>query len=137
MTDLKALIANQRAKNAVVVSDDVEIVVGGEKVTLTIERVHPDAWDALMLAFPPRAGSASDSELGYNAKGVILNYPRLLNDGEALDEEGIAELYSDLDSVWRNAIGIVIWGVNMNHALQEMRSLGKARAGQKSHSPAN
>lgn len=137
MVDLKALAAKQRAKVAAVVSDDVDIMFGGEKVTLTVERVHPDTWDALMLANPPRKGSKSDEEAGYNTKGVSLAYPRLLNDGEAMTKEQIAELWADLESPWRNAIGIVIWGVNMNHAFQEMRSAGKARAGQKSPSPAN
>lgn len=137
MTDLKALISKQRAKNEKVVSDDVVIVVGGEPVTLTVERVHPDVWDQLILANPRRKGSESDDEAGYNTKGVTLAYPRLLIDGEALDKETLAELYAELDSTWRNAIGVVIWGINVNHALQEMRALGKVRAGRKSPSPAN
>lgn len=137
MVDLKALAAKQRAKVAEVVSDKVDIMFGGEKVTLTVERVHPDVWDALVLANPRRPGSESDEQAGYNTKGVSLAYPRLLNDGEAMTKEEIAELFADLDSPWRNAIGIVIWGVNMNHALAEMRSVGKARAGRKSPSPAN
>lgn len=137
MVDLKALIAKQRAKNSEVVSENVDIVLGGEKVTLTVERLHPDGWDALMLANPRRKGSESDAEAGYNTKAVTLAYPRLLLDGEALDREAVAEMYAELDSAWRNAIGIVIWGVNMNHALQEMRSLGKAPAGLRSPSPAN
>ena len=137
MVDLKALAAKQRAKITEVVSEDVDIMFGGEKVTLTVERVHPDIWDALILANPRRRGSESDEEAGYNTKGVSLAYPRLLNGGEAMTKDEIAELFSDLESPWRNAIGVVIWGVNMNHALQEMRSAGKARAGRKSPSPAN
>lgn len=137
MTDLKALIAKQRAKNTEVVSDDVDVVLGGEKVVLTVERVHPDIWDALVLAHPPRSGSASDAELGYNGKSLTLAYPRILVDGESISGEGFAEVYGELDSTWRNAIGIVIWGININHALQELRSMGKARAGRRSPSPAN
>ena len=137
MTDLKSLIAKQRAKNAEVVSESVDIVLGGEKVTLTVERVHPDVWDDLMISNPRRTGSESDAEAGYNTKAVTLAYPRLLLDGEALSKDDVGEMYAELDSAWRNAIGIVIWGVNMNHALSEMRSVGKARAGRKSPLPAN
>lgn len=132
MVDLKALVAEQRAKAEKVVSEPVEIVLGGELVTVLVERLHPDLWDALMLANPPRKGSSADDDAGYNVKGVTLAYPRLMVDGEALSKDDFAEVYRDLDSTWRNAIGVMIWGVNVNHALQERRSLGKAIAGRKS-----
>lgn len=135
--DLKALIEKQRAAVAKVRSDDVEIMVGGELVALTVEKVHPDVWDELMMRNPARHGSDSDTEAGYNTKAVTLAYPRLILEGEALDAATRAELYADLDSTWRNALSIVIWGVNVNGPLSEMRALGKARAGRKSPSPAN
>lgn len=131
MTDLKALIEKQRAALSVVKFQDVSVVLGGEKVTLTVERVLPDVWDELMLRNPPRRGSKSDEDAGYNTKGVTLAYPRLLRDGEVLDAEMRAELYGVLDSTWRNNIGITIWGVNVNESLREMRELGKASAGRK------
>lgn len=135
--DLKALIEKQRAELEVVKSDDVEVVLGGEIVTLTVEKLHPDEWDALILRNPPRPGAASDEETGYNTKGVTLGYPRLRQDGDLLGAERIKEMYSVLDSTWRNALSIVIWGVNINNSLAELRALGKARAGRKSPSPAN
>lgn len=135
--DLKALIEKQRAELEVVKSDDVDVVVGGERVTLTVEKVHPDVWDELTLRNPARPGSDADAELGYNAKGVTLAYPRLLQDGEVLDADTRVGLLSVLDSTWRNALGIVIWGVNVNGPLAELRALGKAPAGRKSPSPAN
>jgi hypothetical protein len=135
--DLKALIEKQRAELEVVKSESVDVVLGGEKVTLTVEKVHPDVWDGLMQRNPARPGSDSDVEAGYNTKGVTLAYPRLLQDGEVLDEQTRADLVSVLDSTWRNALSIVIWGVNVNGPLSELRALGKARAGRKSPSPAN
>lgn len=135
--DLKALIEKQRAELEVVKSESVDVVLGGEKVTLTVEKVHPDVWDGLMQRNPARPGSDSDVEAGYNTKGVTLAYPRLLQDGEVLDEQTRADLVAVLDSTWRNALSIVIWGVNVNGPLSELRALGKARAGRKSPSPAN
>lgn len=127
--DLKSLIEKQRAELAVVKSESVDVVVGGEKVTLTIEKLHPDVWDVLMMRSPARPGSEADGEVGYNTKAVTLAYPRILRDGELLDAESVADLYSVLDSVWRNALGIIIWGVNVNGPLAELRALGKAPAG--------
>lgn len=135
--DLKALIEKQRAELEVVKSESVDVVLGGEKVTLTVEKVHPDVWDGLMQRNPARPGSDSDVEAGYNTKGVTLAYPRLLQDGVVLDAETRADLVAVLDSTWRNALSIVIWGVNVNGPLSELRALGKARAGRKSPSPAN
>lgn len=135
--DLKALIEKQRAELEVVKSESVDVVLGGEKVTLTVEKVHPDVWDGLMQRNPARPGSDSDVEAGYNTKGVTLAYPRLLQDGVVLDEQTRADLVAVLDSTWRNALSIVIWGVNVNGPLSELRALGKARAGRKSPSPAN
>lgn len=135
--DLKALIEKQRAELEVVKSENVDVVVGGEKVTLTVEKVHPDVWDGLMMRNPARPGSDSDAEAGYNTKGVTLAYPRLLQDGEVLDAATRADLVGVLDSTWRNALSIVIWGVNVNGPLAELRALGKAPAGRKSPSPAN
>lgn len=135
--DLKALIEKQRAELEVVKSESVDVVLGGEKITLTVEKVHPDVWDGLMQRNPARPGSDSDVEAGYNTKGVTLAYPRLLQDGVVLDEQTRADLVAVLDSTWRNALSIVIWGVNVNGPLSELRALGKARAGRKSPSPAN
>lgn len=136
-TDLKTLIDRQRAKNEEVVAEDVEVVLGGEIVTITVQKVTPETWDKLIMRNPARTGSASDEEAGYNTKGVTLAYPRLLLDGEVLDSETIASMYAVLESTWRNALGIVIWGVNVNGALKELRDLGKARAGRSSRLPAN
>lgn len=135
--DLKALIEKQRAKIDVVKESSVEVVIGDEKRVVTVGRVRPDAWDALMADNPPRRGVEADAMVGYNVKGVTVAYPLISVGGESLDAEGWAELYSVLDSVWRNNIGTLIWGVNVQETLKELQALGKAPAGQSSPSPAN
>jgi hypothetical protein len=52
-------------------------------------------------------------------------------DGEVMDPETWAEMYSVLDSVHRNKVELVIWGINVNAVLQELQELGKGRAGKK------
>lgn len=131
MSRIKDLIAKQRAELEVSAQQSVDVVLGGELVTLTFERAMPDEWDALMVANPARPGAKSDAAVGYNAKAVSKAYPHVEADGERLDAETWAELFSSLDSVNRNNVEIVVWGVNINDALVKLRELGKARADQK------
>jgi hypothetical protein len=98
MADIKALIAKQRAELEVENRSELDVVLGGEIVTLSIERVHPDVWDTLMGDNPPRAGVEGDSVMGYNPKGVSASYPNVMVDGEVMDPETWAEMYSVLDS---------------------------------------
>lgn len=131
MSRIKDLIAKQRAELETSAQQSVDVVLGGELVTLTFDRAQPDEWDALMVANPARQGAKSDAAVGYNAKAVSKAYPHVSADGEALDAETWAELFDSLDSVNRNNVEIVIWGVNINDALVKLRELGKARTGQK------
>ncbi|WP_396657108.1 hypothetical protein [Microbacterium oxydans] len=137
MSRIKDLIARQRTEIEATAQQSVDVVLGGELVTLTFDRALPDEWDALMVANPPRQGAKSDAAVGYNAKAVSEAYPRVEADGEKLDAETWAELFSSLDSVNRNNVEVVIWGVNINDALVKLRELGKARADQKQSWPAN
>lgn len=137
MTDLKALIEKQREKLAEVVFQSVDVVVGGEKVTLDVEKLHPDEWDVLVAENPPRRGVDADNLVGYNPKAMTAAYPRIRVGDELLSAETWRDLYGVLDSVWRNQIEVTIWGVNVNESLKVLRGLGKARAGRKSPSPAN
>lgn len=127
---IKDLIAKQRAELAVVKTQAVEVVAGGERVELEFEKLLPDEWDALVASNPPRRGVEGDAMVGYNPKGLAAAYPRVRVAGEDADAESWAELYSVLDSVWRNTIEVSIWGMNVNSSLQALRDLGKARAGQ-------
>lgn len=128
MADIKALIAKQRAELEVVKQATVEVAVGGELVKLSFDRAV-DEWDDLVGLNPPRPGFESDAMVGYNPKGLARAYPHVAQDGERLDAETWADLYSVLDSVHRNNIEVVIWGLNVNETLRELRELGKARAG--------
>lgn len=129
--DVKALIEKQRAKLAVVKQQTLEVMLGGEKVTLTFDRALPDVWDGLMAANPPRRGNEADATVGYNTKAVSVAYPGVALGDEVLDAGTWAELYDVLDSVHRNNIGVTIWGININESLREMQDAGKGSAGQK------
>ena len=131
MADVKALIAKQRADLEVVKYQTVDVVLGGERLTLSFERALPDVWDALVGGNPPRAGFESDAAIGYNPKGVSAAYPNVRVEGDPVDAETWAEMYSVLDSVHRNNIEVLLWGINVNEALRELQELGKGRAGKK------
>ena len=137
MSSIKDLIAKQRAELEVVRTQDIDVVLGGEKVTLTFEKAQPDEWGSLVGANPPRPGMESDALVGYNPRAVSEHYPRVQVDGEALDTETWAEVFSVLDAVWRNSVEVTIWGINISESLTALRELGKVPAGRKSPSPAN
>lgn len=128
---IKDLIAKQRAELEAVVEQDVDVVLGGELVTLTFSKALPDEWDALMAAHPPRQSVKGDAAIGYNAKAVSRAYPKVAANGEKLDAETWGDLFGVLDSVHRNNVEVVIWGINVNDALVKLSDLGKARADQK------
>lgn len=133
MSSLQEKIARQREKVAEVKEANTEVVLGGEKTIVTIGRCVPDEWDALMAINPPRRGVESDAIVGYNPKGVSKSYPHVSVDGDKVTAEEWADTYSVLDSVWRNNIETLIWGVNIQETIKELNELGKARAGQSSH----
>lgn len=134
---LKDRIARQREALAEVKTQDVEVVLDGELATVTLKKALPDEWDLLVSSNPPRPGVEADAMVGYNSTAVSKGYPNVVVDGESVDAETWADLFSVLDSVHRNNLGVVIWGVNINESLRQMRELGKARAGQSSPLPAN
>lgn len=137
MVDLKKLIEKQRAKLDVVKESTVEVVLGEAKVSVTLAKARPEEWDALVALNPPRRGVEADAMVGYNPKGVSAAYPHVSIDGDDVDAETWADAYSVLDSVWKNNVETVIWGINIGETLKEMHALGKAPAGRKSPSPAN
>lgn len=137
MSSIKDLIAKQRASLEVQKQGDVEVALGGELVTVTIKRALPEEWDGLVASNPPRVGIETDKMIGYNANGVSRVYPHVSLNGEAVDSDTWTEVFDVLDSVHRNNIGVLIWGLNVNEALKELRELGKGRAGKESPSPAN
>lgn len=137
MADVSKLIAKAKAGLAVQSVHDLDVVIAGEKVKLGFAKASPDEWDLLVVSNPPRPGVEGDSRLGYNPKRVSVGYPNVELDGEVLDAEVWAELYSVIESVWRNMIELTIWGINVNDQLQVLRAVGKVLAGQESSLPAN
>lgn len=130
--NLKDRIAAQKASLAEVKSQEVQVVLNEELATVTVKKLSPDEWDVLVSSNPPRPGVESDSMVGYNATAVSRNYPDIQVDGEIVDSDTWAEMFSVLDPIHRNNIGVVVWGVNINESLRKLRELGKASAGQKS-----
>lgn len=137
MVDIKDLIAKQREELAVVKQGTAQVSLGGALVKITLERVSADEWSELVGHSPPRPGIEGDATLGYNAGGLSARYPRVAVDDEVLDAETWADLYKVLDVVNRNSVDLVIWGININETMRELRELGKAQAGKKSSLPAN
>lgn len=131
MVDVKAAIAAQRAKLATVKQYDVTVVCGDEQVKVSLEKVSPEEWEALVNANPPRPGVEGDATIGYNPKGVAKDYPRVQLDGELQDAETWAEFFEVLDALHKNNVGLVIWNANVYQLMQEMQELGKAQAGKK------
>lgn len=128
MVDVKALIKAQREKLAVKKTWTVDVVCGGVKVTVGVDKVQPEVWDDLVAKNPPRPGVEGDAMIGYNINAVSAAYPDVALDGEVQAPEDWAEFFSVLESSHRNNVGTVIWGMNVNEALQELRELGKSPA---------
>lgn len=143
--DLKALIAEQKAEIESVKTESVDVVLGKERVTVEVARLLPDDWQQLVAEHPPRklAGKTlmvhSDSSIGYDQNGLPRDYPaeKIRVGGETVDQETWREIYTVLNTVHRNNVGTVIWGLNVFDAVQELQELGKAVAGLSSASHAN
>lgn len=126
--DLKTAIAKQREALAALPEWKVDVTCGGEIFTVTVPKIDPDAWDALVEANPPRHGNESDALVGYDQRAVLDAYPALVN-GERPEEWG--EFVSVLDSMHRKNISTLIWNANVYETISELKALGKDRAGKK------
>ncbi|SDG21503.1 hypothetical protein [Microbacterium sp. 77mftsu3.1] len=136
--NIQELIKKQRAELAQEKIATVDIVLGGELVTVTAVKLLPDAWQQLVASCPPRTAVPGDSNIGYDQAMLPRLYPaeHLRVQGEPVTSEEWADLWSVLESVHRNNVGTVIWGLNHYAAVKELRELGKAAAGSASSSPA-
>lgn len=144
--DLKDLIAKQRVEIERPVTETVDVVLGGELVTVVFSRLLPDDWQQLVAEHPPRTLGGdrprqvlSDGHVGYDQKALPRDYPvtHIAVAGEAVDVETWHALYDVLNTVHRENVHTVIWGLNVFDAIRELKSLGKAAAGSQSSSPAN
>ncbi|PRB02762.1 hypothetical protein CQ047_17820 [Microbacterium sp. MYb72] len=137
MVDLKALVATAKQEMETVKVSNVQVVLGGTEITVEVAQLHPDPWEELVARCPVRAGLPGDMTYGYNPKELTRTYPGITIDGQQLSSDDWAEVYSALASVWRNAVEVTIWGVNVLEQAQEMSKLGKALSGKGSPSPEN
>lgn len=150
MTDLKDLIARQRAKIEQRAVEPLDVVVDGEVVHLTFSRISTDDWQQLVAEHPPRTFRDTeqgrpkklvyaDSTIGYNQHKLPRDYPAasITVNGDDVDQSTWAELYSVLATAHQNNVGTVIWGLNVFDAITELENLGKAEAGSLSSLPAN
>lgn len=134
--NLQELIAAERAKIESWPLAQLDVVLHGKKMPVTIARLLPDAWAELVAAHPPR-DSTSDEPVGYNQDTLAKAYPveHLTVAGEAVDAETWADLLSVLGRTHRANIINTIWGQNVYPAIKEKLDLGKATAGKRPASP--
>lgn len=137
--DVKALIARQRAIIEAPKTDGLNVALGGELVPVEVARLMPDDWQLLVAAHPPRKSSRTDANIGYDQHGLCRSYPadRITVAGEPIDAETWADLWDSLNSVNKNNVHTLIWGLNVYDAIKELQELGKAAAGSPSSSPGN
>lgn len=137
--DLKALIAEQRARIESTVTDTVDVVMAGQLVTVEVSKLLPDDWQVLVLSNPPRSNVASDARIGYDQDRLPRAYPaeKVKVAGESVDQDTWADTFAVLDNVHRNNVATLIWGVNVFQAVKELQELGKAPAVRSSSSPGN
>ena len=131
MVDLKALIQKQREALQTHVVGDLDVALGGAKVTVTFEKLPAEEWDDLVAKNPPRPGVEGDAMLGYCASGLSAAYPRVKVDGDDVDADTWVEMFQVLDALYRNAVSTSLWGLNILSSIEEMKTLGKASPGGK------
>lgn len=136
--NVQELIEKQRAEIAQEKTAATEIVYGGELVEVVVVKLSPDDWQQLVAKCPPRTAHPGDANIGYDQAMLPRLYPaeKIRFGGEIIDQSTWDEIWKPMDSVHRNNIGTVIWGLNHYAAVKELRELGKAAAGQQSSSPA-
>lgn len=136
--DVRSLIAQQKAALESPPSAKVDVVYGGELVTVEVTKLIGGEWQALADAHPPRSGT-TDVGVFYNQATLPAAYPadQITFAGEKVTTEMWQEIYATMDAVHRNNIGAVMYGVNQHDVKKELVTLGKARQGQASVSPEN
>lgn len=125
MASLDEKIARARVELENAKPSEVPVLIGGELTTIEFLRVDGETWEFIKATNPPRKGSVTDSNVGYNTDGAAKDYPidRIMVDGEAISEERWRELLSVLSSPGRSAIAAMLWGINWQEPSDE---LGKA-----------
>ena len=139
MKDLKALIEAEKQKIEDPSKETVPVAVGGVKVIVEVTKLQPAVWAALTALNPVRPNVPGDARVGFDQWTLPRGYPaeRIKIDGEAVTPEMWVELVDVLEFAHRMNVTTLMWGLNVFEAAKELATLGKARAGQRSSSPAN
>lgn len=129
MTSLDDLIAQQKAQLEAFETEDLNVAMAGELVPLKISAILPDRWSLVVASNPPRPGAARDKNLGMNTNTLPADYPAasIIVAGEHVTQERWREIYGVLDSVNRENVATVIWGLNVWTPLKKLSDLGKAQ----------
>lgn len=136
MKDLKELIARSRAEVAESAPAVVSVLLGGELVDIAFGRVPGYVWADLCAKCPPRPGSKTDVEVGFNYDAVARKYPldHVTIDGEPLiDDDGEfdvdtwGQINDVLPSPSINRIASALYVMNHSDPAVKIAALGKAR----------
>jgi hypothetical protein len=137
--DIDALIAEQRAEIERVKSEQVDVVAAGKIVTVVVQKLRPDEWQALVAKNAPRTAVSADANVGYNQDALPRVYPvdRIKVAGKTVTPEQWSSFFEVIEPAHKANVHTVMWGLNVFTAIKELQELGKAAAGQQSSSPAN
>lgn len=141
--DLQALIAKARESvGANAPTDKVPVELGGEYVEIEVRMVAGSVWADLTAMTPPRPGSKTDQNVGYNTDAVAAGYPvdHITVAGESVDVDTWRAILAVLSSPSLKLIAAALWGLNQLGPSQRIAELGKAQAGalrKKRSSPAS
>ena len=130
--DLQALIAKSREQiGETAPTEKVPVELGGEAVEIVFRMVPGQVWADLTATTPPRAGSKTDSNVGYNTDAVARKYPldHITVGGESIDGDTWASMLDVLTSPGLKLIAAALWGLNQLQPSQRIAELGKALAG--------
>lgn len=132
MQELQALIAkSQEQIGEAAPTEKVPVELGGQAVEIAFRMVEGQVWADLTATTPPRAGSKTDSNVGYNTDGVARKYPldHITVGGVTVDDATWASMLKALTSPGLKLIAAALWGLNQLQPSQRIAELGKALAG--------
>lgn len=124
---LDELIAKAKAHHANPVFEDMEVVLAGEIVKLSIAHAWPDDWSELEDMHPPK--TPEDRNTGYNRRTLPRDYPtdRIKADNAPLDAETWRSLYDVLDADQQDSVSALMWGLNvLEPAQRHQRAMATA-----------
>lgn len=160
MSSLKELVAKQKREQVSVTPvGRAEVVLAGELVTFEFEKLHAKAWLDLVALHPPRSGSSTDVNIGFNVHSLAPEYPvesvRIVETEPAPDdtpegvepeviehlhevtEEDYRDMFSVLDAIHIDTIATVLWSLNVLQDRLAVAAARKASKGEPSKKPSS